>query len=271
MAYLTQRILTPEKMDEPDVPPDRLRKSFRFLRTVNRWLGGSSAVLGHLKRWSRRWKKGQTIRILDIATGCADIPRAIRQWAAAAGHNVRIVGIDLHETALQIAAEAIEGSSGQGTKGSSDRATDGKGNGTFHPPLITGSLDPSIPSPPPITLLRASALSLPFAPNTFDYCITSLFLHHLSDIQVLTVLRMMDRLSTRGLIWNDLTRNRRAYWTTSFATLLADPIVKHDARVSVLAGFTAREVEDIRQRLSLHYAQYRRHFYHRFTLAGEKF
>ena len=123
----------------------------------------------------------------------------------------------------------------------------------------------------PIALLRASALDLPFPPNSFDYCITSLFLHHLKDIEVLTVLRMMDRLATRGIVWNDLTRNRRAYWMTSFATIFADPIVKHDARVSILAGFTGREVLDMRDRLSLDYTQYRRHFYHRFTLAGEKF
>ena len=122
MAYLTHRILTPEQMDEPDVPPEGLRKSFVFLRKVNRWLGGSKAVLSHLKAWSRRWKPGQTIRILDIATGCADIPIAIHQWARKAGHDVRIVGIDLHETALQIAAEGVrEATAGDRRQETGDR------------------------------------------------------------------------------------------------------------------------------------------------------
>ena len=223
-------------MDAPDVPAAKLRSSFQFIRWVNRWLGGASAVVNHLSRWSRSWKKTDTIRILDIATGCGDIPLAISRWAAKAGFKVQIVAVDCHETTLELAAEhlAAEGAVGN------------------------------------IQLMAGDALKLPFSPGSFDYCITSMFLHHLPDIEVLTVLRIMDRLATRGVIWNDLCRNQRAYWMAKFITLPLNDIVRFDGPVSVLAGFKKHEVLDIRARLSLNYTQYQLHFWHRFTLAGEK-
>jgi 2-polyprenyl-3-methyl-5-hydroxy-6-metoxy-1,4-benzoquinol methylase len=237
MPYLTRRILTPEKMDEPDVAADKLKSSFRFIRWVNRRLGGSKAIIRHLSRWSRTWKKDQTIRILDIATGCADIPLAIAAWAKQAGFNVHITGVDRHATTLALAAEHIA----------------------------------AAPEPPSnIQLIAGDALKLPFPPNSFDYCITSMFLHHLTDIEVLTVLRIMDRLATRGIIWNDLSRSHLGYWSARLVTLPLNDIVRFDGPVSVLAGFKKHEVLDIRARLSLDYTQYHRHFWHRFTLAGQK-
>lgn len=235
MPYLTRRILTPEMMDAPDVPAQKLRSSFQFIRFVNRWLGGAGAVVNHLRRWSRNWNKSQPLRILDIATGIADIPLAISRWAAKAGFNVQIVAVDRHETTLKLAAEHL--------------AAAGATN---------------------IQLMAGDALKLPFTPGSFDYCVTSMFLHHLSDIEVLTVLRVMDRLASRGIVWNDLSRSHLAYWSAKLVTLPLNDIVRFDGPVSVLAGFKKHEVLDIRNRLSLDYTHHHRHLWHRFTLAGEK-
>lgn len=240
MAHLTQRILTPEIMDEDDVPVEKLRRSLGFIRWVNRRLGGTRAVMGHLRRWSKRWPRCETIRILDVATGSADIPLAIARWAARERRDVRIVAIDRHERTLALAREHL---------GAQPDAGD----------VL-----------PRITLLRADARYPPFAPNSFDYCVTSMFLHHLPDIEVLTVLRLMDRLATRGLIWNDLIRNRRAYLWCKLLTLFGDDIVRHDGPVSVLAGFKRHEVLDFRERLTLEHTRYFKHAFHRFTLAGER-
>lgn len=236
MAYFTRRTITPERMDEPDVPETKLRASFRFIRAVNRWLGGSAAVVGHLKSWSRKWRPDERIRILDVATGSADIPLAILRWAKRARHDVRIVGVDRHGGALRIARDHI-------------------------------AADPLAKR---IELVACDALKLPFPPKSFDYCITSMFLHHLSDIELLTVLRHMERIAKRGIIWNDLHRSRLGYWTTRLVTLPLNDIVRFDGPVSVLAGFKRKEVLDIRERLSLDYTRYRRRLWHRFTLAGEK-
>lgn len=235
MKPLNQRILVGELMDADDAPAQALARSFSFIQAVNQYLGGYRAILGHLKAWSRHWNRStsEPIRILDIATGCADIPLAILRWADHAGVKVHITGVDRHAGALAIARKTV---------GSESR----------------------------IELLQADALHLPFAPASFDYVITSMFLHHLPDEQVLTVLRAMQTLSTRGVIWNDLLRNRRAWLWIHLLTLGQPHIVRHDAVASVEAAFQQAEVLRLRDAAGLGYAKFHRHFGHRFTLAGEK-
>ena len=221
-----------ELIDSPGADPALLRKSFRFIRRINKLLGYTRATLSHLEDFSRRWTPGQTIRVLDLATGSGDIPQAILHWSAQCGFDVRVVGADLLPEA---AADAVAECGGR------------------------------------LRLVRAHALNLPFADDSFDYAITNMFLHHLDDDQIVQVLRDMARVARRGVIVADLLRNRRAYaWIVLF-TLWANPMVKHDARVSVAQAFTRPEVLSLRDKASLTFTSYHRHFGHRFVLAGEKY
>lgn len=229
------RLVTPEQMDDPRVPREALGSALAYIRRVNRRLGGVDALLGHLRRWSSRWPKDRPITLLDVGTGSADLPVAAWGWARAAGFDLRITGIDLHETTLEFAREQV-----------GDR---------------------------PITLERLDAFALVdrFGAGSFDYVHAGLFLHHLSEVGVLTVLAAMNRVATRGIVWNDLVRSRIAATYIHLATLGKPHMVAHDARVSVRAGFTKREVLDIRRRIGLDYTGYHWSlFTHRFTLAGEK-
>ncbi len=97
-----------------------------------------------------------------------------------------------------------------------------------------------------------------------------MFLHHLSDIEVMTVLRIMDRLTMRGMIWNDLVRGPIEKLAVRLLTLRAPAMVKHDGLVSVAAGFTRREVLELVKRVGLEKPKYRRHVFGRFTLVSEK-
>ena len=64
-------------MDEESADENQLRRSLRFIQRINSCLGYTRSTLAHLKRFSRSWKQGERIDILDLATGSADIPRAI--------------------------------------------------------------------------------------------------------------------------------------------------------------------------------------------------
>src|SRR4051812_47549226 len=99
--FLSTRRRQPEWMDAPDVDPKELRRSLAFIRRINSLLGYTRTTLGHLDRFSRQWRRGETIRILDVATGSADIQFAIRTWAERRGFDVRIVGVDLHAATAQ--------------------------------------------------------------------------------------------------------------------------------------------------------------------------
>src|SRR6185436_10713961 len=101
---LTTRHREAEWMDAADVDPETLRQSLAFIRRINRLLGYTRATLWHLEQFSRRWKPAETIRIIDFATGSADIPRAILAWGQKRGFDIRIVGVDRHTTTVRSAA-----------------------------------------------------------------------------------------------------------------------------------------------------------------------
>jgi len=219
-------------MDAPSADPRQLRRSLAFIRRVNALLGYTRATLRHLARFSRGWSQGQRITILDVATGSGDVPAAILRWAKRRGFDVGIVGVDLHEETLRLAAQSA----------------------------VAGDF----------RLIRADAMRLPFGDGAFDYAISSMFLHHLDDDAAVAVLREMNRVARRGVIAADLLRRRRAYAWISFFTLLANPMVRHDARASVAQAFSRREILALRDRAGLSFADYAEHFGHRFVLAGDK-
>ena len=219
-------------MDDDKVDADQLRRSLAFIRRVNRMLGYTRATISHLERFSQKWKPGETIRLIDFATGSADIPRTILKWADAKGFDVQIVAVDRHAATVQAARENVGDSR--------------------------------------IRIIQADVLNLPFDQAEFDYALTGMFLHHLDDDDVVRVLATMSRVSRRGIIAADLLRSSRAYaWITLF-TLFANPMVKHDARVSIQQAFSHEEVLALRDRAGIGFAEYHKHFGHRFVLAGQK-
>jgi ubiquinone/menaquinone biosynthesis C-methylase UbiE len=265
-----------EWMDAPAAEPAELQRSLSFIERINRRLGYTRATLSHLKRMLEgrslcgrgtqiqgNEPRPQTpknvaqsaasrphgvrpsnaisntpslvpITILDIATGAADVPRAILSWAEQARRDIRIVAVDLHPVTLDIARKQ---SSSFGDR---------------------------------LTFMQADALDLPFAAASFDYVITSMFLHHLDDADVVKVIAAADRIARRGVIIADLLRHRRALaWITLF-TLFSNPMVRHDARVSVRQAFSKDEVLHLRDQSGASYLKYFRHFGHRFVLAGCK-
>src|SRR5688572_22815097 len=156
-------------MDDPAAGRGELERSLRFIRGVNRLLGGRRALLWHLDRWSVRWPRGRPVTLLDVGTGSADLPVAARRWATARGFDLRVTGVDLHPTTLDLARRHIAGDEG-------------------------------------ITLVQGDALRLDelYAPGSFDCVHAGMFLHHLSPAGVVACLGVMDRLARSGLIWNDL-------------------------------------------------------------------
>jgi hypothetical protein len=227
-------------MDDPGVDRGALRDALGYIRTVNRRLGGVAALLDHLERWSVRWPADKPVTLLDIATGSADIPLEAVRWARGKGFDLRVTGVDVHATTLELAQDHI------------DREPD-----------LARSIE----------LRRADALDLHdlFAPGAFDYAHAGLFLHHLREFQGMTVLAIMDRLAACGIVWNDLVRSGVGKAAISLMTLGKPPMIRHDARASVRAGFTRAEAIDLARRAGLDYCRYRWSLLtHRFTVAGEK-
>lgn len=231
--FLSVRQRQAEWMDEPNADPRQLRQSLMYIRRINRLMGYDRLIVHYLRGFSARWKPGQTIRILDVATGSADIPQAILRWANRRGFDVRVVGIDLSPQVVATARETAE-------------------------------------AEPGLQIVTGDATRLPFDDNSFDYAVTSMFLHHLDEGDAVRALAEMGRVARRGIIASDLLRLRRSYAFVTLATLLANPMVKHDARVSIAQAFSKKEITAIRDQAGVGFARYSQHLAHRFALAGEK-
>jgi ubiquinone/menaquinone biosynthesis C-methylase UbiE len=230
MAFLTERRRQREWMDLPDADPGELRHSLGFIQRINTLLGYTRATIKHLERFSRTWKQGQRIDIVDLATGSADIPRAILRWADRKGFNVHIVGIDRHPVTV--------------------RAADAG------------------PPDPRLRIIQGDVFNLPFGPGSFDYALTAMFLHHLDDGEVVGVLKTMSLLARRGIIVADLLRHYRAYAWISLFTAFSSPMLRHDAKVSVGQAFSKSEILRLAAEAGLNSARYYRHFGHRFALTA---
>ena len=224
-----------ERMDLEPLTETSAADILKTLEKINVWLGGVRATLWHLKRFSGHWSPKQRIRIIDWGTGGADIPRAIVRWARSRGFFMEIVGVDSNAVVLRYARNACS-------------------------------------SYPEISLFQDNLTQTAQFQKPFDYAISSLCLHHLSDQEIVGLLEKSDRFSTRGIIMNDLKRSARAWaWIWAFSRLArTHPIVQYDGPLSVKRAFTSQELRDFARRAGVTYAKVYTHFGYRLTLAGEK-
>jgi len=121
-----------------------------------------------------------------------------------------------------------------------------------------------------IPRIRGDIRRFPFRDRSVDYIMTTHFFHHLGDDQIVGVLKEFDRVAKRGIIVNDLLRSRRALFWIKLLTLWANRYVKADGPQSVRKSFTIPEIEALARKAGLGWLQARKHFGHRFTLAGER-
>ena len=176
MAFLTPpRSHQDELIDSVEPLSADFAAAFTDICRINRFLGGTAAVQNALKRLLQIAPDAPPlVRVLDIATGGADIPRALVQAArkgAFGRHTLEIAATDIHPKLLQIAQQ-------------------------WTPPSEY----------PEITIEAADAFALPYPDGAFDYATCSLAFHHFGFSQCVKVLREMDRVTTRGLVVNDLVR-----------------------------------------------------------------
>ncbi len=205
------RIAGEERMDEPDADPRELARSLADLRGVNRWLGGTRVVLHHLARLVARHPRRE-YRVLDVATGSADIPLHVVDWGRRRGLRIRVVATDAHAATLAEARARV-------------------------------AADPDVTAEP------ADALALPYADGEFDFVLCSTALHHFNtEEECVRVLRELDRAARLGGIVNDLHRSRAALLgarVLAATVWRTHPITRNDGPLSVRRAFTPADLRSL--------------------------
>jgi ubiquinone/menaquinone biosynthesis C-methylase UbiE len=101
--------------------------------------------------------------------------------------------------------------------------------------------------------VAGDAFALPFAPRSFDYVFSSLFLHHFTDEQVVELLAGFGRVARKQVLVIDLWRHPVPYYFISQTRWLFGwhPVTVYDGAISVEAAFRPQELTDLARRAGL--------------------
>jgi 2-polyprenyl-3-methyl-5-hydroxy-6-metoxy-1,4-benzoquinol methylase len=100
---------------------------------------------------------------------------------------------------------------------------------------------------PAISFAAMDILSDEFKRESCDVAIGTLFFHHFSDSQLVEIFSHLKNQARIGIVINDLHRHPLAYHSIKLLTRLfsKSSMVKYDAPLSVLRGFSRKELVSI--------------------------
>lgn len=198
-----------ERIDTGDYTPEEYDRFLADIRKVNRYAGDSRALRRTLIQ-ALRSSTATDFKVLDVGAGSGELLRDIARYARKAGKNVQLTGIEVNERSARS--------------------------------ILTESA-----GIPEISAVRGDALDLPFSDGAFDYVISSLFAHHLTNSQIISALKEMGRVSTREVFLIDLHRHplALAMYKVFCIAFRISQLVRQDGSLSVLRGFKPEELLDL--------------------------
>lgn len=212
----SKRSAEKELMDNLALDDAALTRNLQELEAVNHWLGARTTLIRALAEVCRRHPlllDGRTVTIADLGCGGGDLLRAVHDWADAKALTVALVGVDANPFMVRHAAERSRGFS-------------------------------------EIRFETANVLSDAFKTMRFDIVCLNTFCHHLSDSDLVRLLKQLETQASTAIIVNDLHRHWIAYLSIKWISWLLDfsYLARHDGPLSVLRAFRKRELIDLIER-----------------------
>ena len=239
MSLLPKRRRGPELLD---LPPENysqaeLAGSLADIRKVNRFLGDNHAILKFFSALISGISASadRPVRVLDVATGSADIPVAIVKWARKRGIKVAVTAVDVNPEVVREAADFTK---------------------TY----------------PEITVAAADGFSLPFEERSFDIVLCAKTLHHFSEEETVRWLKELYRVATAGYIIMDIRRSWVAWTLITILTRLfsRNRLTRYDGPLSVLRSYTVAELKALAGEAGLTGCRVVRAPFWRIVLTGRK-
>ena len=198
-----------EMMDRPQPVSAELERDLKRIRQLNRWFGSYRLICHFVRRWI---KPGDTMRIVDLATGSGDIPRLIAHYARKIGAKVEIDALDRQSATVEIARKLSA-------------------------------------AYPEISYHVTNILN--WSPTeAYDIVLCTLVLHHFSDEDAVTVLRRCRESSRDFVLVSDLRRGLLATVGVYLLTALVfrELMTRYDARLSAERAFSFSEMRKLAER-----------------------
>lgn len=233
MPGLARRRLQGEWMDDPALAPALHVSALRGLRRIN-IVSRTAAALWPTIASILRAHRGENVSLLDVACGGGDVTIALAQHARRQGVALEVHGCDISELAVQCAAES------------------------------------AALARQPVTFLRSDVLREPLAQN-YTIIASTLFLHHLTDAQIVALLRKLARHSNH-LVISDLIRGRSGYLLAWLGTRIffRSAVVHEDGLRSLCAALTISEARALADQAGLSNVRFERHWPQRFVLVWSR-
>ncbi len=198
-----------EFLDDLQCEGDDLKQNLRELKFINKWLGGNNVTFSGLGQALKN-NSQKKLHVADLGCGGGDILELIAQWGRRKKLTLSLTGIDANEFIINYAK--------QNTK-----------------------------AYPEIQYEKLNVFSDEFSRLKFDIVNCTLFCHHLDDESLVKLFSQLKKQVTIAVVINDLHRNWFAYHSIKWLTKLFSKsyMVKNDAKLSVLRGFSRKELEAI--------------------------
>lgn len=224
----------PELMDDPALDRRLHDQALAGLRRINWWSRTGSAIWKAIERSVPTRTPSGPLRILDIASGGGDQVVWLARHCRQRGVNVQIDGCDISPTAVANATALAQRAGISGVQ--------------FH---------------------QCDALQGSLPGESWDVVMNSLFLHHLSETQVVRILQRMREVTRQLLVVDDLRRTLPGYLLAWLGcrVLSRSPIVHFDGPVSVEGAFTDDEIRQLAKQAGLSGHQLQHHWPQRFLLS----
>ncbi|HBH23776.1 MAG TPA: SAM-dependent methyltransferase [Cytophagales bacterium] len=211
----THRSKDEELMDDLDCNGDVVDQTLRELEFINSWLGGNKVTLNGIGKLIKH-NNQNPLRIIDLGCGDGEMLRRVGENINKKNFNTSLLGIDANPNIIEVARNKTL-------------------NGLKIEYKAINILDPD------------------FSVKDQDIVICTLFLHHFDSDVLADLLSKWHKQAQIGIVINDLHRHPLAFYSIRLLTawFSRSPMVKYDAPLSVLRGFTKGEWEDILQKAGI--------------------
>jgi 2-polyprenyl-3-methyl-5-hydroxy-6-metoxy-1,4-benzoquinol methylase len=202
-------------MDDFTMKGELMRDTLDKLGSINKWLGGNRITLDGIATLLKGKLKDKTYTIIDLGCGHGDILRLVANFGRKKGYNFKLIGIDANQDAIDYANElSIE-----------------------FPELSFENID---------------IFSEQFEALDFDIALTTLFLHHFKNNEILSLLAKLSKHSNLGIVVNDLQRSKIAYGLFKLLGLtISNHMIVQDGLTSILRAFKRKDLEQFSEELNL--------------------
>jgi len=204
-----------EIMDDFTMKGELMRDTLDKLGSINKWLGGNRITLDGIGQLLKGLPKDKMFTIIDLGCGHGDILRLVADFGRKKGYNFKLIGIDANQDAIDYANELSV-------------------------------------NYPELSFRNEDIFSEEFQEINYDIALTTLFLHHFKEEEIVSLISSLSNKATIGIVVNDLQRSEIAYGLFKLlGIVISNYMIKQDGLTSILRAFKREDLEHISKKLNL--------------------